>query len=77
MNAAKDLWDLFSSPHRQRMLEQANEGVPPFEPDSDWDRWADCREGEKGMVLPTADFATIAHEIARLERPSWKGRPHE
>ena len=73
---SRDLFAL-SAEAMQEQLRGANRGVPPFEPDSDFDRWCDAREGEKPVTLPTRDPKEVADEWAKLERPKYRGTPKE
>jgi len=73
---ARDIFSL-ATETMQEQLRGANLGVPPFTPDSDWDRWAEARSQEKPCVLPVGDPLAIKHELDQLERPRFVGRPHE
>jgi hypothetical protein len=61
----------------QDQLKEANLGVPSVEPDADFDRWAEAREGERPVTLPNASQASIDDELGRLEKRRFRGTPHE
>jgi hypothetical protein len=61
----------------QDQLKEANLCVPSGEPDVDFDRWADAREGERPVTLPTASHEEIEMEWGRLEKRGFRGVPHE
>jgi len=73
---ARDLFSL-ATETMQGALRGANQNVPPFEPDAEWDKWADARESERPVYLKNADPRDVAIELERLTKPSFKGLPHE
>jgi len=73
---ARDLFSL-ATETMQGALRGANQNVPPFVPDEQWDRWCDARESERPCTLPNAPQADIDDEMGRLASRRFVGTPKE